>query len=118
MKIANLATIAAFLLFIHVVIAVMFSKIILDEELLLARRFKLFALTWIIPIVGVVVVYKALELNWFRNEDGSKGGTMTSTSFLEIDAIFYPGSRHVLEEKQREKIETRKEGEDYEEPEQ
>jgi hypothetical protein len=96
----------------------MFSKIVLDEELLFAKRFKLFALTWLIPIVGVVVVYKTLELNWFRNEDGSKGGGMTTTSFLEMDAIFNPGSRHVLEEKQREKMQTRKDGEGYEKPEQ
>ena len=37
--------------------------------------------------------------------------------FLEIDAIFNPGSKHVVEEKQREKMEVRKEGELYDPPE-
>ena len=40
-----------------------------------------------------------------------------SIGFLEIGAIFNPGSKHVVEEKQREKMEVRKEGELFDPPE-
>jgi len=72
---------------------------------------------WLIPLIGAVFIYRILNLNWFRNEDGSSHGGSVSMGLLEMDAIFNPGSRHIMEERQRAKMEVRKEGELYDRPE-
>jgi len=98
-------------IFIHVMVNVVFSKLILDWEPTSAKRIYMLATVWLIPVFGVFIIYKMLNLNWFRNEDGSKRTAGVAISFLEMDAIFNPGSKHVVEEQQREKMEVRKEGE-------
>ena len=99
--------------FIHVIANLVFSKLILDSEPTVTRRSYLLAVLWLIPFLGIVFIYKTLDLNWFSNEDGSARTGGVSISFLEMDAIFNPGSKHVVEEQQREKMEVKKEGEMY-----
>tara|TARA_B100000315_G_C14368702_1_gene491923 strand:+ start:434 stop:817 length:384 start_codon:yes stop_codon:yes gene_type:complete len=98
-------------IFIHVVVNVVFSKLILDWKPTGMKRIYMLATVWLIPVLGIFIIYKRLNLNWFSSEDGSKRTAGVSISFLEMDAIFNPGSKHVVEEQQREKTEVRKEGE-------
>lgn len=110
MSSANLLTIGFVALFIHSIVALVFSKLIIYEEPQWNRRLVLFILLWLLPLVGAVFVFKALHLNWFRNEDGSNRTGGIAFSFLELDAVFNPGAKEVLEEQRRTKVETRKHG--------
>ena len=109
----SLITILLSLLLIHVIASSLFSKTVLEMEPQSGRRFQLLALLWLAPIIGAAIVYKILKLHWFSNEDGSRRTGGVSFNFLEIDAIFNPGSKHVLEEKQRVKTEAKKAGKDH-----
>ena len=106
-------TILALLLFVHTVVVVAFSKLIVGHEPSHYRRLVYFTLLLFIPFIGAGLIYKFLELNWFRNEDGSKRSGAVSIDFLEMDAIFNPGSKQIMEERQRVKTQVRKEGEDF-----
>ena len=113
MDTVTILTIAILMLFIHLMIIVLFSKFIVGHEPANCRRVVYFALLMIAPFLGAWLVYKFLKLNWFRNEDGSKRSGAISIDFLELDAIFNPGSKQRIEERRREKQEARKEGEKY-----
>lgn len=112
MSSADLLTIGIVLLFIHSILALLFSKLIIDEEPRWGKRLALLVSVWLLPIIGAVLVSRALELNWFKNDDGSSRTGGVAFSFLESDAIFNPGSKQVLQEQQRTKMETRKQGKD------
>jgi hypothetical protein len=71
----------------------------------------LILLLWLLPFIGIIVVYKILDLGWFRKEYGDTSSSTISSGFLEMDAIFNPGSRHRIENRQEQKMEVRKEGE-------
>ncbi len=110
MSSANLLTIGIVLLFFHSILALLFSKLILDDEPLWGKRLPLLVSVWLLPVIGAVLVLRALQINWFRNDDGSGRTGGVAFSFLELDAIFNPGSRQVLQEQQRTKVEIRKQG--------
>lgn len=107
----NILTSLALAAFLHLMTTALFSKFILVSEPSFLKRIVCFSLLLLIPFIGAVINYKILKLNWFRNEDGSKRSGSASIDFLELDAIFNPGSKPVLEERQREKMEAKKEGE-------
>lgn len=108
----NLITIFLSLLLIHVIASSVFSKTVLELEPQAGRRIRLLGLLWLLPVFGALLVYKLLELQWFSNEDDSNRTGGISFSFLELDSVFNPGSKHVLEEQQREKMEIKKQGKD------
>jgi len=110
---ANSLTLVALALFIHLMIILVFIKFIIGQEPSIHRRVAYTFLLVIVPFLGTVLVYKLLKLNWFRNEDGSKRSGAISIDFLELDAIFNPGSKQVLEERRREKKKAKKEGEKF-----
>ena len=114
MNSANSLTLVALALFIHLMIILVFIKFIIGHEPSIQRRVAYMLLLLFIPFLGVVLVYKILNLNWLRNENGSKRSGAISIDFLELDAIFNPGSKQVLEERHREKKESKKEGEKFE----
>ena len=101
----------------HIIANLVFTKMIFSREPSTSKSLFLVAVLWLIPILGILFVYKNLGLNWFGRKGTSSGISGASTSFLEMDAIFNPGSKAVIEEMQREKTEVRQEGEMYEEPE-
>ncbi len=103
-------TILLSLLFIHSISSAVFSNAVLEVEPKARRRVVLLMLLWSLPVVGAALVYRLLDLHWFSSEEGSSRTGGVTFNFLEIDAIFNPGSKHVLEEQQREKMEIRKQG--------
>ena len=108
---ANNLTLIALVLFMHLAVVLVFSKFIVAQEPSNRSRFVYFVLVVAVPFLGACLVYRLLQLNWFRNEDGSKRAGAISIDFLELDAIFNPGSKQVLEERRREKKEVKQEGE-------
>jgi len=116
MDYASLVTLAALGLFFHIMIFLLFSKFILSQEPSTGRQLLCFCLLATLPLLGAVLVYRMLNLNWFRNEDGSKRSGAISIDFLELDAIFNPGSKQIIEERQREKMAIRQDGEKLDPP--
>jgi len=104
-------TIGVPFLCVLVLINAVFTKIIFSWEPAPGKRFLLLLVLWLIPFLGALMVYRNFDLAWFTKEDDAGGSNAASTGFLEMDAIFNPGSKHVVEEIQRVKTEVRKEGE-------
>jgi hypothetical protein len=100
----------------NLLINVGFSKTLLEREPSLKKRAFLLAVLWLIPIVGVITVYKILDLGWFKNTEESADAGAVSAGLMEMDAIFNPGARHLIETKQEERVEVQKEGELYKGP--
>lgn len=113
---ANSLTFVALALFIHLVIILVFIKFVIGREPSNQKRAAYVFLLAIVPFLGALLVYKFLNLNWFRNEDGSKRAGAISIDFLELDAIFNPGSKHVLEERQRGKKKQNQNGKKFGKP--
>ena len=89
-----------------------FTNVILSKEILLwepskYKQLLLLLTVWLFPFVGAAMAYKHLNLEWFkdRKQKISSASTNLSAGLLEIDAIFNPGQRHVVEQKQKEHIE-------------
>lgn len=105
--------IVIFLAFItHVFFGVLLTKEVLFWPRLstIKRSFLLFSL-WFIPVLGAVISYKVVKLDWFRkttSRSGAPGGAL-----LDFDAVFNPGARYVIEARQEVRIEQRKNGEPY-----
>ena len=71
---------------------------------------------WLIPFLGAIIAYKSLNLDWFkrRKKNATNEQSNMSGALLEIDSIFNPGQRHVIEQKQKEHMEqTEDVGEKY-----
>jgi len=107
----NILTLLALACFLHVMIVLLFGKFILDNEPTLGLRTAYFCLVLLLPFLGAYLIYLRLDLQWFRNEDGSPRSGAISIDVLELDAVFNPGSKHIQEERQRVKVESRKAGE-------
>lgn len=95
---------------ILVMLNLIFSKVIFDWELGTGRRIRLLALLWLLPVVGIVLISRMLKLGWFREAENSGAANGASFGLLELDSVFNPGARHVLEEKQREQTEQHRDG--------
>lgn len=95
----------------HLIVSMIFSKIVFEREPSIKKRVLLIGLLWLVPVLGVLSVYKILDLGWFKNPDGSKGSGAVSIGLLEMDSVFNPGARHLIEAKQKERVEVQKEGE-------
>ena len=96
----------------------LFTKVIIEWEPTFKRRALMLSLLWIVPFLGAAMIYKILDLGWFKKESGYKSSGAVSAGFLEIDAIFNPGSKHQMAATQETKLEIRKEGENYTKPDQ
>lgn len=104
-------TIAVLLVIFHIIVNAVFSKLIFEREPGLRARVGKLALLWFIPIIGVVIVYRVLNLGWFAKEPGYRNSSSVAMGLVEMDAIFNPGSRHVAEVKQEIKKQVQKSGE-------
>jgi len=113
---AKLVTIGSLILVLMIVVNLVLSKVIIDWEPTFKKRAVI--LLWIISFLGAAMIYKLLDLGWFKKEPGYKSSGAVSAGFLEIDAIFNPGSKHQIEAMQETKLEVRKEGETYTNPDQ
>ena len=109
----KLITFAILFALLYIVINAVLTKIILDLNLGFSKRTWLLALLWLVPFLGAGIVYKILDLGWFKKEPGHKGSDSISTGFLEMDAVFNPSSRYIVEARQEEKLLVQKEGEMY-----
>jgi len=79
------------------------------------KRLVLFLYVWFIPFIGVAIAYKTLGLDWFKHnkKNVAAGESSISGALLEVDAIFNPGQKHVIEAKQKAIIEKKEDGEMY-----
>jgi len=111
----KLLTVGAIAILLHLIVNVHLSKDILLWVPSLRKRILLLAIVWFIPVVGATVAYRSLNLSWFKKTSKKSGceQSMTSGAFLEVDAIFNPGQRHVIEAKQKEHVELKEEGDMY-----
>lgn len=105
----------AIVIMLHFIINLVLSKEIIDWVPSLNKKLLLAGLLWCIPFAGAIFVYTRLGLRWFRpSKKSSAGGSSVSTGLLEIDAIFNPGTKYVIEARQKERTERKKEGEMHE----
>jgi len=101
---------------LYVFINGVISKEIFLWEPLLGKRILLTVVVWLIPFLGAIIAYKILNLNWFKNRKKNVTNEQSNISgaLLEVDSIFNPGQRHVIEQKQKKHSEqTEDVGEDY-----
>jgi len=115
---AKFLTIGILILVLLIVVNSVLTKIIIEWEPTFKKRALMLILLWVIPFLGAAMIYKQLDVGWFKKEPGYKSGSAVSAGFLEIDAIFNPGSKHQVEAMQETKLEVRKEGETYTKPDQ
>lgn len=106
-----------FLIAFFVGLAQLIFSVILSREVMtwprlsfVKRSFLLLAI-WLIPVVGAVIAYKAVKLDWFRKT--TSGGSVPANIFGEVDAAFNPGARHTMEVRQEVRVEQRKSAEPY-----
>jgi len=115
---AKFLTIGILILVLLIVVNSVLTKIIIEWEPTFKKRALMLILLWVIPFLGAAMIYKQLDVGWFKKEPGYKSSSAVSAGFLEIDAIFNPGSKHQVEAMQETKLEVRKEGETYTKPDQ
>ena len=111
----KLLTVASVIVVLHVFVNAHISKEIYYWVPSLQQRLVLFLCVWFIPFLGVTIAYKTLNLDWFKQKSkkSSSGQSSTGGVFLEVDSIFNPGQRHVIEAQQKETIEQREGGDMY-----
>lgn len=94
-------------------------NILLSREIILwipspREKLLLILLLWLFPLLGVVVVWRKVRPDWFQREPGEPGSkSSVSSGLLALDAIFNPGSAHVLDAQKRSEVTIRMEGEMY-----
>ena len=100
---------------LHIFINAHISKEIHHWVPSIQKRLFLFLCVWFIPFVGIAITYKTLDLDWFKqkSKNSSSGQSSIGGAFLEVDAIFNPGQKHVIEAQQKEVIEKREDGDMY-----
>lgn len=116
----TLLPVGAVIVLLHILINAHLSKEIYQWEPSLPKRVTLLICVWFLPIIGVAIAYKSLDLSWFKhkNKNAASGQSTMGGAFLEVDAIFNPGQKHVMEAKQKETIEKKENGEMYKKGEQ
>jgi len=73
----------------------------------LGKRSMLLVLVWCVPVVGAIIAYRSTACGWFRSrrDPSGQGGSGAGGVLLEMDAVFNPGKRHVIEARQEQKVE-------------
>ena len=91
----------------HIFINSLLSKELYLWEPSLRKRILLILVVWLFPVLGAIIAYKSLDLDWFSSTKKSSSNAQSNLSggLLELDAIFNPGARHVIEQKQKEHME-------------
>ena len=104
--------ISGVIVLIYVISSAKLSKEILKWEPSLVKRISLVLIVWLIPIVGGVVAFKHLGLDWFKKRSKKSSGAQNvmSGSLLELDVMFNPGARHIIEARQKEHVELSEDG--------
>jgi len=111
----KLLTVGSVIVLLHILMNAHISKEIHQWVPSLQKRLVLFLCVWFIPFIGVAIAYKTLDLDWFKqkSKNSSSGQSSIGGAFLEVDAIFNPGQKHVIEAQQKEIIEKREDGDMY-----
>jgi hypothetical protein len=104
--------ISGVIILFYVISSAKLSKEILKWEPSLVKRISLVLIVWLIPIVGGVVAYKHLGLDWFKKRSNKSNGAQNviSGAFLELDVMFNPGARYIIEARQKEHVELSEDG--------
>jgi len=96
-------------------ISALVKEIILWEPSL-TKKASLILLVLLIPFAGAIYSYKYLHLAWFDKPSGESSGgfqNVVSGAMLEINAVFNPEHKHVIEVRQKESIELSENGQLY-----
>lgn len=97
---------------LHTIINTHLSKEIIQWIPSQYKRLLLLLCVWLVPIIGISLAYKTLNLDWFkqRRKKDLSGHSFTSGAFLEMDSILNLGHKHVIAERQKENIELKEGG--------
>jgi len=108
----KLLTIGTLIIVLHILVNAHISKEIHQWVPSLQKRLVLFLCVWFIPFIGIAVAYKTLGLKWFKKKNKITVSSQSSMSgaFLEVDAIFNPGKKYVVEAQKKEVIEKKEDG--------
>ena len=100
---------------LHTLVNAHISKEIHQWVPSLQKRLALLLCVWFIPFLGIAIAYKTLNLDWFKqkSKNSSLGQSAMGGAFLEVDAIFNPGKKYMIEAQQKETIEKREDGDMY-----
>jgi hypothetical protein len=115
MDVTKLLPVIAAVVLLHILLNALLSKEILQWVPSIQKRIILFICVWFIPFVGIIITYKSLDLDWLKKKSkkSASGQSSIGGAFLEVDSIFNPGQKHVVEAKQKEVIEKKEEGDMY-----
>jgi hypothetical protein len=108
-----LLPLALILLFIF---NLMFTKVILNWEPKASKQGGFLLILWLLPLLGMIYIYRKFDLRWFKGKSDSKGSGTVGMGFMEMDAIFNPSARHQIEARKEEKIERRQDVKKSENP--
>lgn len=111
----KLFSMGAAVVLLHILINGFISKEIHQWVPSIQKRIALFICVWFVPFIGVAIAYKVLDLGWFKQKSkkSAAGQNVVGGAFLEVDAIFNPGQKHVIAASQKEVIEQNENGEMY-----
>ena len=100
---------------LHTLVNVHISREIHQWVPSLQKRLALLLCVWFIPFLGIAIAYKTLNLDWFKqkSKNSSSGQSTMGGAFLEVDAIFNPGKKYMIEAQKKETIEKREDGDMY-----
>ena len=97
---------------VYLFLNIKLSKEIWNWEPSAIKRVLWVLFVWFMPFIGAFVVYKTLDLDWFmqRSKQSKDTTNVVSGALLEMDTIFNPGQKHVIEAKQKEHVEVTESG--------
>lgn len=107
----NIAFILLFTL-LHIFFCAMMSKTIYNWVPSIKKQILYYVIVWCLPLIGIVAVNKLANLGWFKTHSKKGGDAVISGGLLEMDSVFNPGTRHVIELREQEHVEIREGGED------
>lgn len=115
MDITKLFALGTLIVVLHILVNAHISREIYQWVPSLQKRLALILCVWFFPFIGVATAYKTLNLDWFKRKSkcSSSGESSMSGAFLEVDAIFNPGKKYMIEAQKKETIEKREDGDMY-----
>jgi hypothetical protein len=107
--------VGSIIVLLHVLVNAHISKEIQQWVPSFKKRLVLLLCVWFFPFFGAAIAYKTLNLDWFKqkSKNASSGQSSMGGAFMEVDAMFNPGKKYMIEAQQQITIEKKEDGDMY-----
>ena len=106
MNLENSFFIIGIILLVHILICFSYSKEIYYWVPALKNKVLMLTALWLIPVFGVTYIHNHKLFKHMRSykEGSADQGNAISSGMLEIDSVFNPGARNIIEAVQQQKV--------------